>query len=294
MSANPQIPWVLPSALLTLFLFLAPSREGLAMEAAITQEPHAVLLAKVLGPQVDPANYLVSEKYDGVRATWDGKALKFRSGRVVTAPQWFTDKLPPEPLDGELWLGRGRFEELSGFVRRLQPVDAEWRQIKFMIFELPDAPGPFSERAHRIQGIVAGAKWPQLVGVDQFRVADRSELQRRLNEVLRVGGEGLMLHLADAPYLTGRSDVLLKLKPLSDTEAVVVEHLPGKGKHQGKMGALRLEMPDGKRFVLGTGFTESVRRNPPALGTVVTYTFRGLTKKGLPRCASYLRVRDAF
>ena len=294
MRSKKQIFCILHSALLVMILFLAPSRAGLAKEVPSMQETHAVLLAKVLGPQVDPANYLVSEKFDGVRATWDGKALKFRSGRVVPAPRWFTDSLPLQPLDGELWLGRGRFEELAGFVRRLQPVDAEWRQITFLVFELPEAPGPFSERAQRIREIVAEAKWPQLVTVEQFRVADRSDLQRRLNEVLRAGGEGLMLHLADAPYLTGRSEVLLKLKPLNDTEALVVEHLPGKGKYKGVMGALRLEMPDGKRFVLGTGFTEAVRRNPPAVGAVVTYTFRGLTKKGMPRCASYLRVRDAF
>ncbi|MDP2877307.1 MAG: DNA ligase, partial [Holophaga sp.] len=247
-----------------------------------------------LGSSTEPADYLVSEKFDGVRATWDGKVLRFRSGRVVSAPVWFKDKLPTDALDGELWLARGRFEELSGFVRRLQPVDAEWQQIQFLIFELPNAPGTFTERAQRIQEIVAAAKWPQLVAIPQFRVANRMELQRRLNKVILAGGEGLMLHLANAPYLTGRSEVLLKLKPLGDTEAVVVEHVPGKGKFAGLMGALRLEMPNGKRFVLGTGFSDAVRRNPPPVGTLITYTFRGFTKNGLPRFASYLRVRDTF
>ncbi len=253
-----------------------------------------ILLANILGPEVDPANYLVSEKYDGVRAIWDGKSLRFRSGREVTAPRWFLDKLPAEALDGELWLARGRFEELSGFVRRNEPLDAEWRQIKYMVFELPGAPGSFAERAARICEIITAANWPQLVAVDQFKVADRAKLKRKLDEVVRGGGEGLMLHLAAAPYTTGRSDVLLKLKPLLDTEAVVVEHLPGKGKYQGMMGALRVEMPDGKRFVIGTGFSDAVRRNPPAIGSTITYTYRGLTNGGLPRFASYLRVRDTF
>jgi len=44
--------------------------------------------------------------------------------------------------------------------------------------------------------------------------------------------------------------------------------------------------------VIGTGFTDAVRKDPPAVGTVVTYTYRGLTKNGLPRFASYLRVRN--
>lgn len=103
-----------------------------------------------------------------------------------------------------------------------------------------------------------------------------------------------MLHLADAPYATGRSDVLLKLKPLQDTEAVVLEHIPGKGRYKGMMGALRVKMLDGKLILIGTGFTDDVRKNPPPVGTTITYTYRGLSKTGLPRFASYLRVRQEF
>jgi DNA ligase 1 len=125
-------------------------------------------------------------------------------------------------------------------------------------------------------------------------VRDRAELQQRLSKVLKQRGEGLMLHLAEAPYATGRSDVLLKLKPLLDAEATVIEHLPGKGKYRGMLGALRLEMPDGKRFSLGTGFSDAVRRNPPPVGALVTYRYRELNQNGLPRFASYLREREAF
>lgn len=282
------------SAMMAVVLLLGPIRSGFAKASASEGAPAALLLANVLGPKVNPADYLVSEKFDGVRAYWDGKRLTFRSGREVSAPPWFTGRLPTQPLDGELWLARGRFETLSGFVRKLQPDDAEWRQIKYLVFELPGAPGPFSERARRIQGLITELQWPQLVAVPQYRVKDRAELMGKLGEVLRGGGEGLMLHLADAPYTTGRSDVLLKLKPLSDTEAVVVEQIPGKGKYQGVLGALRVEMPDGKRFVIGSGFTDAARKHPPAVGTLITYTYQGLTRKGLPRFASYLRVRETF
>jgi len=252
----------------------------------------ALLLANELGPNVDPAKYLVSEKYDGVRAVWDGKVLRFRSGRVVPAPSWFIANLPQQPLDGELWLARGRFDALSGIVRKTEPVDDEWRQIKYMIFELPEAPGTFAERAERIKEIVGKTKWPQLIAVEQFRVANRAALKKKLDEVVRGGGEGLMLHLADARYVTGRRDALLKLKPLQDTEAEVIEHVAGKGKYIGMLGALRVRTPEGKVFLLGTGFTDEVRKNPPPVGTTVTYTYRGLTKTGLPRFASYLRVRE--
>lgn len=254
----------------------------------------ALLLANELGPQVDPAKYLISEKYDGVRALWDGKELRFRSGRPVNAPAWFIAKLPPQPLDGELWLGRGKFETLSGFVRKTEPQDEEWSQIKYMIFELPNAPGTFAGRAQRIREIAAKAQSPQLVAVQQFRVADRAALKKKLDEVVRGGGEGLMLHLADALYVTGRSDALFKLKPLQDAEAVVVEHVPGKGKYIGMMGALRVRTPAAKVFLIGTGFTDEIRKKPPPVGTTITYTYRGFTKTGVPRFASYLRVREEF
>ena len=255
-----------------------------------------VLLANVLGPHVDVTQYLISEKYDGVRAIWDGKMLRFRSGRTVSAPAWFVEKLPPEPLDGELWLARGRFDELSGIVRKAAPVDTEWQRVNYMIFELPQIDGaatlPFSERANQIKAIVARTNFPALKAVDQHPVKDRAALKRELDAVVKARGEGLMLHLANAPYVTGRSDVLLKLKPLLDTEAIVVAHLPGKGKHEGKMGALMVQTQTGIRFKLGTGFSDALRANPPAIGTQVTYTYRDVTPAGKPRFASFLRVRD--
>ena len=124
--------------------------------------------------------------------------------------------------------------------------------------------------------------------------AENAALQSKLKEIVKAGGEGLMLHRADAPYITGRNDALLKLKPLDDAEATVLGYVPGKGKYEGKMGALRVETAEGKRFQIGTGFTDAVRANPPAIGTLVTYTYRGFTKNGLPRFASYWRVREKF
>ena len=258
---------------------------------ALAKEP-AILLANVLGANVDVSQYLVSEKYDGVRAIWDGKTLRFRSGREVAAPPWFIAKLPPTPLDGELWLARRKFDELSGMVRKTTPVDDEWKQLTYMIFEAPEAPGDFSQRYEKIRQIVAAANWSQLRAVEQTRVANRAELKRRFDAIVKAGGEGMMLHLVDAPYVTGRSDVLLKMKPLLDTEATVVRHLPGKGKYVGKMGALELKTKDGLLFRLGTGFSDAVRANPPPVGSLITYTYREITPSGKPRFASFLRVRD--
>ena len=235
---------------------------------------------------------MVSEKLDGVRAIWDGQVLRFRSGRTINAPAWFIAGLPKQPLDGELWIARGQFERVSGIVRHEVPDDAGWREVRYMVFELPGAPGPFSERVEKIRQLVRQANVPWLSEIQQFFPVDRSSLKKRFDEVVRGGGEGLMLHLADAPYQTGRSDVLLKMKPLQDAEALVVGHQPGKGRFSGMLGALRVRMPDGREFMLGTGFSDAQRRAPPVLGTTVTYRYRDLTAKGLPRFASFLRLRE--
>lgn len=267
---------------LALALTVLPLRAG----------PPDILLANVFRDGIDVTQYLVSEKFDGVRAIWDGEQLRFRSGNLIQAPQWFLASLPAQPLDGELWLGRGRFERLSGIVRREVPVDEEWRQLRYMIFELPGGAGSFRERAGRIERVVAEAGVPWLQAVRQESVIDAASLQAKLAKVLNAGGEGLMLHRADAPYESGRSDTLLKLKPWLDAEAVVVGHLPGKGKYAGQLGALRVRLPDGRQFSLGTGFTDAQRRQPPPIGATVTYRYRELTANGLPRFASFLRVRD--
>lgn len=258
---------------------------------AIAKAP-PILLANVLRPDIDVTQYLVSEKYDGVRAIWDGKTLRYRSGRDMPAPAWFISKLPSTPLDGELWLARRKFDELSGIVRKTTPVDEEWKRITYMVFELPDVAGTFEQRYVKIREIAAAVNWSQLRAVEQTRVANRAELKRRFDAMVKAGAEGLMLHLADAPYVTGRSDVLLKLKPLLDTEAVVVRHLPGKGKHLGRLGALEVKTKDGIVFRLGTGFSDAVRANPPPVGSLVTYTYREITPSGKPRFASFLRARD--
>ncbi len=254
----------------------------------------AMLLAEVYASDVDLGQYWVSEKFDGVRAQWDGRALRFRGGGLVPAPAWFTANFPALPLDGELWIARDRFDALSGTVRKIEPVDAEWRQVRFLIFELPGAAGDFSERVRQMRAIVARAGVPWLEAVGQARVADKAELMQRLDAVLRAGGEGLMLHRADAPYRTGRSDVLLKLKPWQDAEAVVVGHIPGNGKYRGMTGALQMETPDGKRFRIGSGLSDALRRQPPPLGTRITYRYQQLTKNGVPRFPRYLRVREDF
>lgn len=274
--------------LLVLLLLALPA----SVPAIKPGNPPDILLARVFDAAVDPAEYWISEKYDGVRAIWDGRELRFRSGRRIPAPAWFIAGLPEEALDGELWLGRNRFDELSAIVRKAEPVDAEWQGIKYMVFELPGASGTFTDRIQAMRQLVAGSSLPNLQVAPQFRVGDRATLRRRLAEIVADGGEGLMLHRADATYHGGRSDDLLKLKPFEDAEARVIGHEPGKGRFAGLTGALRLRTADGRQFRIGSGLSDAVRRNPPPVGSLVTYRYQSLTPKGLPRFPRYWRIRD--
>ena len=255
---------------------------------------HGPALATVYAGQADPALCLVSEKYDGVRAIWDGQTLRHRSGRQVSAPASFVSALPASPLDGELWLGRGRFDALSAIVRRAAPRDDEWSGMRYMVFEMPGASGSFAERVDRLAAVIARSRSPQIECAPQRRVAGRVELDRALDAVVAAGGEGLMLHLAAAPYVGGRSDALMKLKPHLDAEAVVVGYRPGAGRNRSLVGALEVESNDGRRFRVGSGLNDALRRAPPEIGSVITYRHRDLTPSGLPRFATFVRRHESF
>ena len=268
--------------------------------AAIPEPPEAtalatpaLMLARDWQSGLEAKAYLVSEKLDGVRAYWDGKVLQFKSGRVIAAPAWFIAALPKTALDGELWLGQHSFDRLSGIVRRTVPVDAEWREVRYMVFDLPGASGTFAERSVRLAALLESSAVDWLRPVVQVRVADGVALQAQLKKTVGSGGEGLMLLRSEALWQPGRNADLRKLKLVPDEDARVVGHIDGKGKHAGRIGALLLEMPDGKRFALGTGFTDAQRESPPAVGAFVTYRYRDRTPAGLPKFASFLRVRGS-
>jgi DNA ligase-1 len=257
-----------------------------------TVAPPELLLAEVYESGIDLSGYWVSEKLDGVRAYWDGRRLITRGGIVLRAPAWFVAGLPAVPLDGELWMGRGRFAEVSGAVRRLEPDAAAWRRIRYMVFDLPGSEAPFGERLRALRQLLEASRSPYSAVVEQQRVTDHPALMALLEGIVAAGGEGLMLHRDAALYRAGRSGDLLKVKPYMDAEARVITHLPGQGKYTGMLGALLVELPSGRRFRIGTGFSDAERADPPPIGSTVTFKYHGLTKTGLPRFASFLRVRD--
>lgn len=275
-----------------LLVALLPAIGIASPAAAVGLHAPAPMLAGQFDPGMqDVAGYLVSEKLDGVRARWDGQRLRTRNGAPIDAPAWFTAGWPAQPMDGELWIARGRFQRVSDVVRALRRNDADWRPLRFMAFDLPADGGSFARRSARLRSLVLAADAATLATIAQGQVSDRAALEARLRAVVAAGGEGLVLHRADARYRAGRSDALLKFKPFDDAEARVVGYRPGKGKYAGMVGALLVEDARGRRFALGSGLRDADRARPPRIGSHVTFRYNGLTARGMPRFARYLRVR---
>ena len=255
-----------------------------------------LMLANVYHKGLALENYWVSEKYDGVRAIWDGQQLISRGGNIYHAPKWFIENFPRQKLDGELWISRQSFELLVSTVRDDVPSDSAWKMVKFMVFDMPENSGeqsmPFDIRLERLNNVIHEADIKWLIVVKQWKVKDHQALMKQLDEITKAGAEGLMLHRGSSLYVGKRNGDLLKLKPYEDAEAVVIKHLPGKGKFTNMLGAIIVEMPEGKQFKIGTGFSNKERARPPEIGSTITYQYRGKSKNGIPRFASFLRIRE--
>ena len=276
----PKKVWRLMTATLLCFVF----------PIAILAQP-AVQLAKSYADTVDVQDFLISEKYDGVRAIWTGSELLSRTGKPIHAPTWFTDVLPNHWLDGELWAKRGAFQFVASVVAKQEPDEKEWRQVRYMIFDAPDYDHTFQVRSQRYQQIVAEIDSPFVIAIKQFTVVDNKQLSAVLERYVAKGAEGLILHRKNALFANGRTDNVLKLKPYMDAEATVVGITAGKGKYTGMMGALIVVTPSGLRFKIGSGFSDVQRAAPPNIGDIITYQYHGYTNKGIPRFASFMRVR---
>lgn len=246
--------------------------------------------AAASSPQLSVSQYLASEKLDGVRGRWTGRRMLTRSGREIALPQWFTQGFPSSALDGELWIARGQFDAVSALVRHHSPDQERWRAVKFMVFDLPHSALPFERRYQLLLQQYANLS-PYLKIVEQRSYDSMALLDEQLSTLVKQGAEGMMLHRKTAYYSVGRTMDLVKLKPYEDAEAIVIAHLPGKGKYLGMLGALQVKTDDGRIFKLGSGLSDEQRLHPPEIGSTVTYKYYGLTKTGLPRFATFLRVR---
>jgi DNA ligase-1 len=205
------------------------------------------------------------------------------------APQWFKDKMPAGMvLDGELFAGNGRFQETVSYVRKMNPIDAEWQNIKYMVFDCPLDKRPFEDRIAALKKLVkTNAHLELLVQTPMTKPVDFY-----LKDAESQGYEGVMLRQPGSLYEEGRSHTLLKVKSFKDCEVTVCGYEKGKGRHKGRVGALKVRMASGVELDVGTGLSDAERDNPPAIGSIITVRYQELTKDGSCRFPVYVACRD--
>lgn len=359
-------------------------------------------LAKTYDPNKPPragynlAGWYVSEKLDGQRCFWDGgitrgmkttdvpwasvtdpktgkikakirpvaTGLWSRYGNPIMAPDWFLNGLPCVPLDGELFAGRGNFQQTMSAVRKDNPIDSEWGGVQFAVYSSPPFETIFGDgeiknaNFHcsiewskisdwlkaRIPNLPFAGDWRRALGGftfeqellmlndvlegltdfaylhPQFKLPENnaeaaSEVERQLDKVLDMGGEGLIIRSADAIWYPKRMSHILKYKPYSDSEATVTGFTSGRqgkdGLLRGKIGALITVFDDKRLEIAGlthaerefstTSQSEYAHEHPgedmPAefqgkhfkIGDTVTFKYRELSDDGVPKEARYFR-----
>ncbi|PHS40124.1 MAG: DNA ligase [Sulfurovum sp.] len=248
-------------------------------------EKPKLLLLKVYKDQ-NITGWVMSEKFDGIRAYWDGKNLISRGGKIIHAPKWFIKNYPPFEIDGELWTKRGDFENISSVVRDKIP-GKEWEEIKHYIFEVPNAQGGLLERLKKLKPYTGKT----IRILKQIPIKDSTHFKLWLKEIEEQGGEGLVVRDPKDPYINKRTSKALKVKTFHDAECEVTGYTQGKGKYTGLLGDIRCQLENGIKFKIGTGFSDELRKNPPIIGSEVTFKYQNFTKYGKPRFPVFLRVR---
>lgn len=265
-----------------------------------------ILLFKVYDEKafkdVNLSHYLMSEKLDGIRGLWDGKTMQTRAQNLIKLPSFFTKNFPKFELDGELWIKRASFEEISSLVRQENADEKLWEKVSYNVFDVPNAceefklePCTLEARLEVLKKYLAKNPSDFIKIIPQIRIKDKKHLEQFYQDIISKKGEGVIIRSNNAPYEKKRSNNAFKLKPFDDAECVVLKHFEGKGKFEGKMGSLLCEANiNGKKvnFKIGSGFKESDRLNPPPIGSIITFKYNGLSKNGKPKFASFLRVHE--
>jgi DNA ligase-1 len=203
-------------------------------DAGTKAQAPPLLLAESWDGARNIAGWWMSEKLDGVRAYWTGTLFLSRLGNPLHAPDWFCQGLPKEPLDGEFWIGRKKFQRTVGIVRRQDKTDL-WKEVRFRVFDAPEGGDAFEKRLQTIQRIMQKNRPAYALAHEHHLCSDLDHLRRELAQIEALGGEGLMLRQPGSRYEAGRSATLLKIKSFHDAEAVVVGHEPGAGRHKGRL-----------------------------------------------------------
>lgn len=268
------------------------------------------------------------------------------------------------PLDMEMWFGRGNFQRARSVCAQLTPVLSDWQEGRMMVLDRPRLTDFLQDgkinntncklvfkdlKYHRMAApIIMLEESP----ADTFQVTHEKlknytwwndhlvlheqslhmigpndldkAIEKRTEEIKALGGEGLMLRKANSYWTPYRMTTLLKIKPLSDHEGIVIGYTTGvegkEGRRLGKLGSLQIQTrfrnadgSDGPQVIFNlSGFNDGEIELPEAVsrwayenpdcplpeqyqsdifprGSVVGFQYRELSDEGKPKEARYWR-----
>jgi DNA ligase-1 len=293
---------------------LSGCSSGLDGDIVYDVKSKGVLLAKNYSDDIDTNGWWASEKWDGYRAIWNGKSFVSRQGKNFDVPEFYKAIMPPNiALDGELWLGRGKFEE-CGLLRQKVPNKPEekqkwedkWRDsdIKYEVFDILNIEKPFEERMKLLKDLVKarnscikelGIKCPPPLEFTTQTKVTRDEALEMAKDVISGGGEGIMLRQPGSLYEAKRSKTLYKIKEVDDMECKITGYKGGTGKYTNMLGSFICSLLDKPDITFNvSGMDDIIRgsyKKTHPIGTIITITYNGLTGLGKPRHPRYLRIR---
>ena len=245
------------------------------------------LAEKYASSKHNPIGMVFMEKYDGFYGHYDVATRKIftRSGNEMFVPTWFIDQMPSLSVTGEVYGGKGKFNQFSGLFNSNDTANPQWKDVQFMIFDVVDEamkPMSFKDRMELVKNFQSANI--QVVSIHDC--TSRDQLDAAFRSVVSAGGEGLMLR-KDAPYRSGRSTDLLKYKKSETVDGKVVGYTNGTGRFQDFVGSVILQTREGKTFKC----VPPDRTNPPLLGTFAEVECFEVTSAGVPRHPRWLRTR---
>jgi DNA ligase-1 len=276
-----------------------------------------------------PVGWWVSEKFDGQRAVWDGEKFVSRNStgdpRVYPyVPIWFQACMPPGiALDGELYLGRNRFSETTSILKKgLKPesqrtkrdtsqeeLDKLWINVQYRVFDTINE-NLFEERQQQLKEIVKERCfiWENmsipfylvkgscpLILTQQYKITSEKRLIELYDKLVAEDAEGVMVRAPGIPYIPRRTKMLLKMKLIADADCVIIGYKPGEGKYTGKLGSFYCQDTISKKKFYISGMNDSIRLHYKVdhpIGTILVYTFNGLTTDLIPRHPRYKGIRN--
>jgi DNA ligase-1 len=269
------------------------------------------------------ARYIVQPKSTGL---WS------RYANVIHAPDWWLDQLPNFPVDGELYLGRGTFQELRKIVSRLSPIDDDWKRVQYRILDCPTydeifLPGKINNPQYkktigleeRLEGPIMSPhlyyefrynQMQERVRQNELIIVHQQEklplanrlvsdiINDRLLTISSAGGEGLVVRNPVMGWNPIRSKHCLKMKKVKDAEGVVIGYVLGTKRLEGMLGSLRIRWNDKVFDLSGMNdadrvLVEGIHKNKIIAGEYVDFSISDIFPLGTKVTFLYRDLTDS-